>query len=94
MENRATLYRMVALFKQLFDLLADLFRSRAALEAEILVLRQQIVVLHRGKPRGLPRFCAFCCEPIDSDYLREFGTRIIYCGAECFELHVAAAATS
>jgi hypothetical protein len=44
------------------------------------------------KPRGLPRFCAFCCEPIDSDYLREFGTRIIYCGTECFEIHVAAAA--
>ena len=28
----------------------DLFRSRAALEAEILVLRQQIIVLRRGKP--------------------------------------------
>lgn len=33
---------------------ADLFRPRAALEAEILVLRQQIVVLRRGKPRRLP----------------------------------------
>jgi hypothetical protein len=27
---------------------ADLFRPRAALEAEILVLRQQIIVLRRG----------------------------------------------
>jgi hypothetical protein len=31
----------------------DLFRPRAALEAEILVLRQQIVVLRRGKPGRL-----------------------------------------
>jgi hypothetical protein len=32
----------------------DLFRSRAALEAEVLVLRQQIVVLRRGKPTRPP----------------------------------------
>jgi transposase InsO family protein len=31
----------------------DLFRSRAALEAEVLVLRQQIVVLRRGRPARL-----------------------------------------
>lgn len=31
----------------------DLFRSRATLEAEILVLRQQINVLRRGAPRKL-----------------------------------------
>jgi hypothetical protein len=35
-------------------LLVDLFRSRAALEAEILVLRQQIIVLRRGMPTRLP----------------------------------------
>ena len=40
---------MVILFKLIFGLLADLFRSRATLEAEILVLRQQIIVLRRGK---------------------------------------------
>jgi hypothetical protein len=34
--------------------LRDLFRSRAALEAEILALRQQIIVLQRGKPSRLP----------------------------------------
>ena len=38
----------------IFGLVADLFRSRAALEAEILVLRQQIIVLRRGKPTRLP----------------------------------------
>ena len=45
---------MVTLIKQMLGLLADLFRSRAALEAEILVLRQQIIVLRRGKPARLP----------------------------------------
>jgi hypothetical protein len=45
---------MVTLIKLIFGLLADLFRSRASLEAEILVLRQQIIVLRRGKPTRLP----------------------------------------
>src|SRR5688572_894183 len=36
---------MLALIRLAFGLIADLFRSRAALEAEILVLRQQIIVL-------------------------------------------------
>ena len=48
---------MMPLIKLIFGLLADLFRSRAALEAEILVLRQQIIVLRRGKPFRL-RFMA------------------------------------
>jgi hypothetical protein len=37
----------------IFKTVVDLFRPRAALEAEILVLRQQIVVLRRGKPGRL-----------------------------------------
>lgn len=45
---------MVTLAKLLFGLLADLFRSRAALQAELLVLQQQIIVLRRGKPTRLP----------------------------------------
>jgi hypothetical protein len=45
---------MVTLIKLIFGLLADLFRSRASLEAEILVLRQQIIVLRRVKPTRLP----------------------------------------
>ena len=45
---------MVTFIKVFFGLLADLFRSRAALEAEILVVRQQIIVLRRGKPARLP----------------------------------------
>jgi hypothetical protein len=34
-------------------LVVDLFRSRAALEAEVLVLKQQIIVLRRGKPNWM-----------------------------------------
>jgi transposase InsO family protein len=44
---------MLALIRLTCGLIADLFRSRAALEAEILVLRQQIIVLRRGKPTRL-----------------------------------------
>ena len=36
------------LFRLIFGLIIDLFRSRAALEAEVLVLKQQIIVLRRG----------------------------------------------
>jgi transposase InsO family protein len=45
---------MADLLRLIFRLVVDLFRSRAALEAEILVLRQQINVLRRGKPTRLP----------------------------------------
>jgi hypothetical protein len=38
----------------IFKTVIDLFRPRAALEAETLVLRQQIVVLRRGKSGRLP----------------------------------------
>jgi hypothetical protein len=41
---------MLDLIRLFVGLVADLFWSRSALEAEILVLRQQIVVLRRGKP--------------------------------------------
>jgi transposase InsO family protein len=49
---------MLALIRVTFGLLADLFRSRAALEAEVLVLRQQIIVLRRGKPFRRPLMAA------------------------------------
>ena len=44
---------MSDLVKLLVGLVVDLFRSRSALEAEVLVLRQQIVVLRRVKPGRL-----------------------------------------
>ena len=45
---------MSDLCKLVFGMVIDLFRSRAALEAEILVLRQQINVLRRANPKRLP----------------------------------------
>jgi hypothetical protein len=44
---------MCDLCRQIFGLIIDPFRSRAALEAEVLVLKQQIIVLRRGKPGRL-----------------------------------------
>jgi hypothetical protein len=53
-ENRTILRWMWDLFRLIFGLVIDLFRSRAALEAEVLVLKQQIIVLRRGKPSRIP----------------------------------------
>jgi hypothetical protein len=44
---------MLGLLTLIFGLIVDLFRSRAAVEAEILVLRQQIIVLRRRKAARL-----------------------------------------
>jgi hypothetical protein len=44
---------MLGLFKLILGLVRDLFRSRATLETEILVLRQ-IIVLRRGRVGRLP----------------------------------------
>ena len=45
---------MAYLIRLIFGLVLDLFRSRAALEAEILALRQQIIVLRRVRVARLP----------------------------------------
>jgi hypothetical protein len=45
---------MFELCRLIFGLITDLFRSRADLEAEVLVLRHQIVVLRRKKLGRLP----------------------------------------
>ena len=45
---------MLDLCRIIFGIVVDLFRPRAALEAEILVLRQPIVVLRRGRPSRVP----------------------------------------
>ena len=44
---------MLDLCRMIFWLVVDLLRPRAALEAEILVLRRQIIVLRRGRPSRL-----------------------------------------
>ena len=45
---------MLDLCKLIFGTVIDLLRSRATLEAEILVLRQQINVLRRASPKRRP----------------------------------------
>src|SRR6478672_11859745 len=45
---------MLDLCKLIFGTVIDLLRSRATLEAEIVVLRQQINVLRRANPKKLP----------------------------------------
>jgi hypothetical protein len=45
---------MLDLCRLIVALVIDLFRPRAAVEAEIIVLRQQIIVLRRGRPGRVP----------------------------------------
>jgi multidrug efflux pump subunit AcrB len=45
---------MLDLCRIIIGIVLDLVRPRAALEAEILVLRQQIIVLRRGSPSRVP----------------------------------------
>jgi hypothetical protein len=59
-ENRTILRWMCDLCRLISGLVVDLFRSRAALEAEVLVLKQQIIVLRRGKPNPMP-FLGWVC---------------------------------
>ena len=47
---------MCDLFKLIFGLVVDLFRSRAALETEVLVLKQQIMVTNRMPFLAVDRF--------------------------------------
>jgi len=59
---------MMDLFKLILGVMASLFKSRASLEAEILILRQQINVLRRRArndrtsiiPIGFCLFVGFC----------------------------------
>ena len=44
---------MQDLCRLIIEIVTDLFRSRAALEAELLVLRQQVNVLRRTAPKRL-----------------------------------------
>ena len=50
---------MVDVFILLWTAVIGLFRSRARLEAEILVLRQQINVLRRNAPKRFVFGCAY-----------------------------------
>lgn len=46
------------------------------------------IIVNERRPRGLPRFCAYCCSAIDATYTRDLQMSIIYCKPECFETHI------
>lgn len=45
-----------------------------------------ILVLDRRLKREKP--CAFCLNPVEVPYVRETGTKIVYCSVACYEGHV------
>jgi transposase InsO family protein len=45
---------MLDLCRLIIGIVVDLFRPRAAMEAEVVALRQQIIVLRRGRPGRVP----------------------------------------
>src|SRR5215203_1443093 len=79
---------MKDLFKLILGVLASLFSSRAKLEAEILILRQQINVLRRRVPKRphLNNTIAFCLSgfitgsPLSLARLRLFGRKRSFAG--------------
>jgi len=49
------------------------------------------VVVSDRRPKT-PSRCALCCEKIEGGYVRERGTRLLYCDHTCYEGHVKVAA--
>jgi hypothetical protein len=41
------------------------------------------------RPRSL---CVMCDQPVGTNYLREFGTHLIYCDQDCYTTHCRGAA--
>ena len=46
-----------------------------------------LFVLVNGRTLRSESSCAMCCEPIGESYLREFATRLSYCGPKCYAEH-------
>jgi hypothetical protein len=44
-------------------------------------------ILVNGRTPSSNSFCVLCCEPIETGYLREIGTRLPYCGHGCYANH-------
>jgi hypothetical protein len=41
-------------------------------------------ILVNGRTPCAQSFCALCCKPIATSYLREIETRLFYCDDKCF----------
>lgn len=48
------------------------------------------MIVNDRQPRA-DAYCGFCCEPIVDGYIREIGTRILYCCYEHYRAHVQSA---
>jgi len=44
-------------------------------------------VLVNGRTPRPQSFCAWCCEPIGENYLRELTTHLSYCDCDCYVAH-------
>ncbi len=44
-------------------------------------------ILVNGRTPCRQSFCALCCEPIGTSYLREIATRLSYCDHDCYTQH-------
>jgi hypothetical protein len=44
-------------------------------------------ILINGRTPRPQSVCVSCREPIGTDYLREIGTRLLYCDDECYANH-------
>ena len=49
----------------------------------LLIGRRQFVVVN-GRTSRPQSFCAWCCEPIRENYLRELTTHLSYCDHDCY----------
>jgi len=46
-----------------------------------------LFLIVNGRTPSPQSFCAFCCEPIGTSYLREVATRLSYCDCQCYAEH-------
>ena len=46
----------------------------------------RFILVNERVPRG-QTYCATCCTPIERGYVRDPGTRLVYCDTECFGEH-------
>lgn len=55
-----------------------------AMSSRMTTRRHMRFVLVNGRTPSPHSFCARCCEPVGTSYLREIGTRFSYCDERCY----------
>ena len=51
----------------------------------------RFILVHGRTPRSRS-LCVMCDQPVGANYLREVGTRLIYCDHDCYAAHCESAA--